>query len=209
MGQIFCRVPNKVKYPMAIAFFDFDGTLTWGDSFIPYCLLSLFHQPQRVLAMKPVLKGCLDICRGKIRRHELKEIFLGAFLGEAKREDVERLNRIFLRLVIPKITRERMLMRARRHQQAGDKVYIVSASPNIYLEPLATEWQMDGVICTMLEWQDGRLTGRILGKNCRGAEKARRVRALFDEEELRGSYGYGNSDGDRHLLELVSFSFYV
>lgn len=194
---------------MAIAFFDFDGTLTWVDSFIPYCLLSLFHRPQRVLAMKPVLKGCLDFWRGKIQRQELKEIFLKAFLGDAKREDVERWNKVFLNFVIPRILKGQMLMRARGHQRAGDKVYIVSASPDIYLEPLIRELSLDGVICTTLEWKDRSLTGRILGKNCRGEEKARRVRALFDERELHGSYFYGDSDGDWELLELVSFGFYV
>jgi phosphatidylglycerophosphatase C len=107
------------------------------------------------------------------------------------------------------IIRKQILNRLRQHQAKGDQVHIVSASPDIYLHALVSQWGLDGLICTNLEWQDGRMTGRILGKNCRGEEKARRMKALFGKRELQASYAYGNSEADRQMLELVGVGYYV
>lgn len=190
----------------ALAFFDFDGTLTRCDTFIPYCLIALLNQPKRIFGLKQVFRGCVDFAKGNIQRQELKEAFVRTFLGNASLGDIKNWNKIFFRLMFPLTLRNKGLKKVRQHKQRGDRIYIVSASPDIYLKPLAVRWGLDGAICTKLEWKNERLTGRILGKNCRGEEKARRVRALFSETELIGSFGYGNSDGDRQLLKIVGFS---
>ena len=65
---------------------------------------------------------------------------------------------------------------------------------------------MDGVIGTRLEvGRDGRLTGRYEGQNCRGAEKARRLREwIHDSVSSSGNkpflWAYGNSAGDLDML---------
>jgi len=194
---------------MALAFFDLDGTLTKFDTFIPYCLLSLLYRPQQIFALNSLLKEFINFFRGRIERQDLKEAFLVAFLEGARRNEIDRWNKIFLHFFMPWIIRKEVLEIVRQHQQDGDRVYMVSASPDIYLEPLSRLWKLDGVICTVLEWKDGYLTGRILGRNCQGEEKARRIRTLFDESELVGSIGYGNSDGDQQLLKLVTFGMKI
>lgn len=190
---------------MALAFFDVDGTLTWIDTFVPYCMLALLYRPRRVFALKPLLKACIDFCGGRIQGQEVKESFLHAFLGGATRTEIERWNRIFYRLVFSQIIRREVFEKLQQHKQTGDRVYLVSASPDIYLKPLARKWRLDGVICTVLEWKDDILTGRIVGRNCQGEEKAKRIKTLFTEKELAGSFAYGNSGGDRQLLELATF----
>jgi len=190
---------------MALAFFDLDGTLTRFDTFVPYCLLSLFYRPRRVFALKPLLKACINFFRGRIDRQDLKETFLVAFLEGARRNDIELFNREFFRFILLWIIREEMIEKMRLHKQAGDQVYLVSASPDVYLDTLAREWKLVGVICTKLEWKNGLLTGKILGKNCRGHEKGVRIRELFSEIELEGSFAYGNKNEDQELLELVTF----
>jgi len=194
---------------MAIAFFDLDRTITRLDTFIPYCLLYLFYRPHRVFALNPLLKACVNFFRKRKERQELEEAFLAAFLEGARKKDIERLNIKFFRFILPWIVKEEMLKKVRLHQQNGDQVYIVSASPDIYLEPLASQWRLNGVICTVLEWKDGYLTGKIMGRNCQGEEKARRIQALFNESELKGSFAYGNSNEDQQLLELVTFAFKI
>lgn len=97
----------------------------------------------------------------------MKEAFLVAFLEGARRKEIKRLNRGFFRFILPWIIREEMIEKMRLHKQAGDQVYLVSASPDVYLDTLARQWRLDGVICTKLEWKNGLLTGKILGKNCK------------------------------------------
>ena len=84
----------------------------------------------------------------------------------------------------------------------GHAVLLASASLDSYLLPLG----VDGVICTRLErGADGKLTGRLDGANCRGAEKARRVREWLQEHDLTGAelWAYGDSKGDDELLALA------
>jgi phosphatidylglycerophosphatase C len=194
---------------MALVFFDLDGTLTRVDTFILYCMNALLYRPLQVFGLKPLLKACLDFWKGRMQRQKLKEAFLVAFLEGAKRNEVDRWNMIFLRFVMPWVIRREMLEKLRQHQQHGDRVFLVSASPDIYLEPLAKQWKLNGAICTVLEWKDDHLTGRIFGQNCQGEEKARRIQALFNENELEGSFAYGNSDGDQQLLEIATFAFKI
>jgi phosphatidylglycerophosphatase C len=189
---------------MALAFFDLDGTLTRSDSFVPYCLIALLHRPWRIGRVKAVLGKTVRFLRGEIDRQSLKEAFVGVFLGGATRKDVARWNTVFFRAVLPLVIRRWVLRRARQHQRRGDRVYVVSASPDIYLQPLVEKLGLDGLICTRLECKEGRLTGKLLGSNCHGKEKATRIKALFSAAELKGSVGYGNSEGDRQMLNLVS-----
>lgn len=190
---------------MTLVFFDLDGTLTKCDTFIPYCIIALLHRPWRIFMIKTVLKGCIGFLRGRVERQELKEAFVGVFLGGSKREEVTRWNKVFLGLILPLTRRKEIFNKVRWHQQNGHQIYLVSASPDLYVEPLARQWRFDGVICTNLEWNGDRLTGRIVGNNCRGEEKARRIRALFNQRELDGSFAYGNSEDDRYMLQLGSF----
>lgn len=190
---------------MALIFFDFDGTLIHCDSFIPYCVISLFLRPWRIILTGSVLVGCYGFLKGVIGRQQLKETFLRSFLGGARQKDVERANKIFLKVFIPLVVRKKMLQKLRQHQSSEDSIYIISASPDIYLNPLAVLWGINGVISTNLEWSNGFLTGRILGRNCRREEKASRIKSVFNESELKDSFGYGNSNADRVFLQLMRY----
>lgn len=194
---------------MALVFVDLDGTLTRFDTLIPYCCIALLHRPRRIFAVKDVVIESVQYLRGKTGRQGLKEAFIKSFLGGAGQSRIDQWNRLLFRAVIPPLTRRSMWKRVRNHQREGDRVFIVSASPDIYVGPLARLWGLDGSISTRLEWRNGLITGKILGRNCRGEEKARRIRELFSDEELIGSHAYGNSSGDKQMLELAAFGSYV
>src|SRR5262249_18700144 len=61
------------------------------------------------------------------------------------------------------------------------------------------------VLCTQLEVEDGRLTGRHVWPTCWGGGKALAARALAREHgiALPRSYFYTDSDEDLPLLEIV------
>jgi phosphatidylglycerophosphatase C len=119
---------------------------------------------------------------------------------------LDRLGSDFARtFVLPRL-RDDTTARLRRHQALGHRVVLASASLEQYLGPLGTELGLDGVVCTRLErGVDGRLTGRLLGPNCRGPEKALRVRAWLSDNGLEDAelWAYGDSSGDTELLALA------
>jgi phosphoserine phosphatase len=81
-----------------------------------------------------------------------------------------------------------------------------------YLHPLGDLLEVDAVLCTELEEIDGLLTGKLVGNNCRGKEKASRVtKWCADSGIALGDlvYAYGDSTGDKELLELFSEPIWV
>ena len=194
---------------MPCVFVDFDGTLTRFDSFVPYCFVALLHRPWRISGSIRLLTTGWKVLRGRIDRDGAKEAFIQVFLAGASRSQVDRWNKLFCHVILPLLLRKNIMKQIQRHQQDGYLAYIVSASLDIYLEPLVLMWGFDGLISTNLEWADEKITGRLLGRNCRGEEKAKRIKKIFSTEALRESHGYGDSHGDRQMMELVNFVHYV
>ena len=184
--------------PVAAAF-DVDGTLTTAECVRPFLRRAVGARLVVALARRP-----LELLRALARRdrHRLKELACTAFEG-LDAAAVDRLGAEFARsFVLPRL-REDTTARLRRHQELGHVVLLASASLEPYLGPLGAELGLDGVVCTRLERDaDGRLTGRLVGANCRGPEKARRVREWLAAAGLEHAelWAYGDSAGDDELL---------
>ncbi len=94
-----------------------------------------------------------------------------------------------------------MVERIRWHQDEGHEVVIVSASLRAYLDPVVEHLGLDGVCAVELEVdEDGRLTGAMVGPNCRGPQKVVRLTEWLGGEAPERLWAYGNSSGDRELL---------
>jgi HAD superfamily hydrolase (TIGR01490 family) len=80
-------------------------------------------------------------------------------------------------------------------------VVIVSASVDIWLQPVADFFGVE-LICTRAEYQDGIFTGRFSGKNCKGPEKAVRIKENYPISNYQ-LISYGNSAGDKEMFNLA------
>jgi HAD superfamily hydrolase (TIGR01490 family) len=91
-----------------------------------------------------------------------------------------------------------------RHRNRGERVYIVSATVQEIVEPLAVELGFDGAIGSLCEIVNGRYTGRSL-RACHGPGKAAAVRELAAAEgiDLATSTAYSDSHTDLPFLEVV------
>ena len=93
----------------------------------------------------------------------------------------------------------------REHQAAGRKVFIVSASPEEIVAPLAQFLGVDEALATRAELDaDGRYTGRT-ERYCYGPEKVTAMEdaARRDGIDLSASYAYSDSATDLPMLEAV------
>jgi HAD superfamily phosphoserine phosphatase-like hydrolase len=86
-------------------------------------------------------------------------------------------------------------------------IAVVSASPDIWLQTWAESLGLQ-LICTSLEEENGRFSGRYKGINCNGIEKVRRIRERFDVDSFDTVYAYGDTSGDRPMLALADKPFY-
>jgi phosphatidylglycerophosphatase C len=179
-----------------VAAFDFDGTITRKDTLVPF--LRRFRGVARFAgAFVQALPGTLT---GPDRRAAYKAAVFQQLLRGVPAEDLTAAALDYGRQ-LPAQFRPATVERIRWHQQEGHEVVIVSASLRAYLDPVVEHLGLDGVCAVELEVaDDGRLTGRMAGPNCRGAEKVVRLTDWLGGDSPERLWAYGNSSGDRELL---------
>ena len=191
---------------MNLALFDFDGTLTVGDSMakfisyavgIPNYILGLFATIHHILLYKAKM----------ITNDEAKEKLLRHFFGGWPEEKFRIVAEAFSLHEIDKIIRTTAWNRLLWHRQQGDTVAVVSASMRYWLEPWCDSHGLL-LLCTELASSNGRITGTFSTPNCHGPEKVRRIQAYFNLEEFSEIYAYGDSGGDTEMLALAHHAFY-
>lgn len=107
--------------------------------------------------------------------------------------------------VVEPIVYDEALALIRKHQAEGRKVFLVSASPEEIVAPLAQYLGVDEAIATRAELDDqGRYTGRT-ELYCYGPDKVVAMRAVAerDDIDLAASYAYSDSATDLPMLEAV------
>jgi len=182
-----------------VAAFDVDGTLTTRDCVTPFLVRATGLRLVTALLRRP-----RAVLRALVRRDRdaLKEIACRAFAGMDGRS-LDELGARFAAKVESRHLRADARARVQRHRELGHTVILASASLDPYLEPLGERLGVDAIVCTRLErTSNGRLTGRLVGENCRAAEKARRVEAWLETHGLADAelWAYGDSASDRELL---------
>jgi HAD superfamily hydrolase (TIGR01490 family) len=191
---------------MDLAVFDFDGTITTKGTYPGF--LSFAVRPRRKvvgsLLLLPLIVGYR--CRLVSDRSIRKALSRVGFWGEEP-ERVRRLGERYAANVLPHVLRPVALDRIAWHKARGDRVVVVSASLDVYLEPWCRAVEVD-VICTQLETKNGRLTGRYLGGDCCGDEKVRRLRERYAIAEYETLHAYGDTEEDRELLEMADRKYF-
>jgi phosphatidylglycerophosphatase C len=180
-----------------VAAFDFDGTLSTRDNFVPF-LCRVAGTPAVVRAL--ALSGIRVAGRGPSHiRNALKEQVVASLLAGMPAARLDMIGRAFAFDVLRRHLRADTVERVDWHRTQGHRLVIVTASLGVYVRPVAERLRFDGVLATELEVAaDGTLTGRLAGANVRGPEKARRLDAWLAEDPAY-VWAYGDSAGDRDL----------
>lgn len=190
-----------------VAAFDFDGTLVAGDSLIPFLTRVRGRRPvmSALAAHGPALAWAVA---GRGDRDVVKAAVLARVLKGVPVADVVALGRVYAQELSRRV-RPEMLARIGWHRDQGHDVVLVSASLLVYLEPLAEMLGLDHVIATALEVDDaGVLTGRLIGGNVRGPEKAARLQGWLEGEAAQ-LWAYGDSSGDHDMFGLAETRAYL
>jgi HAD superfamily hydrolase (TIGR01490 family) len=94
---------------------------------------------------------------------------------------------------------------AQRHLEAGQRVWLVTASPVELADIIARRLGLTGALGTVAESVDGLYTGRLVGGLLHGEAKAAAVEALAAREglDLARCSAYSDSANDLPMLRLV------
>lgn len=183
-----------------VAAFDVDGTLTVRDCVRPF----LVRVGGRVGVARAILRRPIAALTGVARRDRdrLKELIVGGVLRGRKIAQVEAVGEQFAEQVHDGWLRADIVQRLRWHQRVGHRVVLVSASLGPYLRPLGRRLGVDDVLCADAQQVGDEFGDGLAGRNCRAAEKVRRLEAWLRDRRLDDAtvWAYGDSAGDRELL---------
>ena len=185
------------------ALFDFDGTITTKDTLFDF--ISFTYGKSGLIKCLLLNVWNLFLYATKLRSNEkTKEILLSTmikgtsstvFEEQCERYSVER---------VPQIIKERTKEIIEKHRSAGETLFIVSASPENWIRPWAMKNGFAKVVATKLEEKDGMLTGKFASRNCYGEEKVNRLKEFFTDREQVFITAYGDSSGDKPMLNYAN-----
>jgi HAD superfamily hydrolase (TIGR01490 family) len=188
------------------AFFDLDKTLMEGSSALHFgrAAYKAGMVSRRQLAsdawanLKFRLNGSTD--QGT---DELRERILASIAGQ-RVVDLARMGPDVLAGILPLLYRE-VLDEAYGHQDAGRRVYIVTAASQELAEVLAHVLVLDGGLGMRSEVRDGVYTGKAAGPFTYREGKAEAIRELAAREgiDLTESYAYSDSESDLPMMRAV------
>ena len=200
--------PPLVPDPAAGAFFDVDNTLMRGAS--------IYYFARGLAARK--MFGPADLARMawgqacyRMRGSEnadhidaAREAALAFVTGHKVTDIVALCEEIYDSAMADRIwegTREL----AQRHLEAGQRVWLVTASPVELASNIARRLGFTGALGTVAESVDGVYTGRLVGGLLHGEAKARAIEALAVREglDLARCSAYSDSANDLPMLRLV------
>jgi phosphatidylglycerophosphatase C len=191
---------------MAIALFDFDGTITTRETMPAFVRGSVGRHRLLLgyIALSPLLIGYrLGIVSGSLMRAAIVRV---AYTG-IRRGVLERHGRAFARRHLDATLRPEAMARIAWHKAQGHQVAIVSGGLDVYLRHWAQRHDV-ALLCSSLEHGDGVLTGRYAGRQCVGEQKAEAVRIAFGLLPGRRIFAYGDTAEDRELLAMATDPFY-
>jgi HAD superfamily hydrolase (TIGR01490 family) len=197
-----------VPDPGAAAFFDVDNTLMRGAS--------IYHFARGLAARR--MFGPRDLVRlswsqltFRLRGTEnadhidaAREAAL-AFVAGHRVADIARLGEEIYDETMADRIWEGARELTQRHLEAGQRVWLVTATPVELANILARRLGLTGALGTVAESSAGVYTGRLVGGLLHGEAKAAAVRALARREglDLTRCSAYSDSTNDLPMLQLV------
>ncbi|GAA2818389.1 HAD-IB family hydrolase [Saccharopolyspora taberi] len=192
----------------AAAFFDVDNTMMMGAS--------LFHFARGMAARKFLTASDLagfawQQLKFRVGGREnpqdvqaSREQALSFVAGRPVQELVELSEEIYDELMADRIWAGTRAL-AQMHLDAGQRVWLVTATPVQLAQIIARRLGLTGALGTVAESEHGVFTGRLVGEMLHGRAKAHAVRALAASEglDLRRCTAYSDSSNDVPMLSAV------
>jgi HAD superfamily hydrolase (TIGR01490 family) len=194
--------------PTAAAFFDVDNTVMMGASIFHFAkgLASRKFFTGRDLAAFAWQQVKFRIGGRESQGGMLaaREAALGFVAGKSVDEIVRLGEEIYDEEMAERIWSGTLAL-AQMHLAAGQRVWLVTATPVELASIIARRLGLTGALGTVSEVHDGQYTGRLVGEPLHGPAKAEAVRALGQREglDLTRCTAYSDSVNDLPMLTLV------
>lgn len=197
-----------VSDPTGAAFFDVDNTMIRGASIY---FFGKGMAGRGVVTRGDLLRFGWQQLRFRVRGKEdleavaeAREKALSLVAGKSVADIVAYGEEIYDELMAARIWSGTRAM-AQSHLDAGQRVFLVTATPVELARIIAQRLGLTGALGTVSEVVDGHYTGRLVGEPLHGPSKAEAVKALAELEglDLSRCTAYSDSVNDIPMLSAV------
>ncbi|NSA03183.1 HAD superfamily hydrolase (TIGR01490 family) [Clostridium beijerinckii] len=143
---------------------------------------------------------------------KVKETFL-RFIDGIKEEELAELVKEFYDERLKNILYDDALKMMKKLKNEGYDIYLISASPEFYVNEFYNIKEVNKVIGTKFGFENGTFVRKMVGNNCKGEEKVRRLKEVLKDEKIevdfKESYMFSDSLSDKPLLDLVGKPYLI
>lgn len=192
--------------PKVGAFFDVDRTLLAGFSAAAFMRDKFATDGIDIAKTISSIGGAFRFGMKQTSFPTFIEESSGDLIGLTEEELREVGERVFNQRLVTEIYPESRAL-VEEHQKRGHTVAIISSATHFQIDALARELGIEHVLCTELEFEDGKFTGQVQRPACWREGKAKAGRDLAErfDLDLAQTYFYTDSSDDLPLLDIVGY----
>ncbi|MBQ6819907.1 MAG: HAD-IB family hydrolase [Clostridium sp.] len=195
-----------------LAIFDVDYTITRKETLMQLYKYALTKDIKNVRFLPRAIYSGIMYSLGAYDEKQVKEKFL-KFIDKIDEKELSKLVKNFYNDVLEKILYKDAIYMIKKLKNEGYKVYLISASPEFYLNEFYAIKEVDMIIGTKFSIKEGKFIRKMDGANCKGEEKVRRLKEVLKKQGLsidfKNSYMFSDSLSDKPLLDLVGNPYLI
>lgn len=195
-----------------LAIFDVDFTITKRETLMEFYKYCIKEDIRNIRYLPRALYSGLMYGVRVYDEKRVKESFL-KFIEGIEEKELQNLVKRFYKNRLSKILYEDAITMMRKLKNEGYDIYLISASPEFYLNEFYNIKEVNKIIGTKFNFNEGKFARCMNGENCKGEEKVRRLKEelLKDkiEVDFENSYMFSDSLSDKPLLDLVGKPYLI
>lgn len=195
-----------------LAIFDVDFTITKKETMLQFYKFMIRKNPLTILYMPWFGLSFLLYFLKIYDLKKVKENFL-ILIDGIDEYKMKKLVKEFYDKKLSKIFYNDAMETIKRLKREGCKIYLISASPEFYLNELYNIKEIDMIIGTRISYAKGIYSRRFQGENNKGEEKVKRLMQVLKdkgiEADFESSYMFSDSLSDLPLFKLVGNPYLI
>ncbi|OOM79345.1 HAD-IB family hydrolase [Clostridium sp. BL-8] len=195
-----------------LAIFDIDYTITKKETLMELFKYVIINDIKNIRFVPRAIYCGIMYALKIYDEKKVKETFL-KFIDGINEKDLAVLVKKFYHEKLSTILYEDALKMMKRLKKEGCEIYLISASPEFYINEFYNIKEVDKIIGTKFSFDNGTFVRKMDGENCKGEEKVRRLQEVIKNEKIevdfKESYMFSDSLSDKPLLDLVGKPYLI
>ena len=185
-----------------IIVYDFDKTIYNGETSTDFMLFFLKRNPKYIIR---IFNALYSLVYYKKNLKKSKEIFFRILNGLSIEFLKEEINEFW------KVKKDKIFSwvydEIFENKKIADELILISATPSIFLDGISKELGFDKLLSTEFENLNEVFNSKIIGANCKGEEKVRRLNNYISDYNILKFYS--DSMSDKPLFDLAVEKIFV